>query len=85
MLSMISTNQLFWTDNPHISPLLQKITPLSLTQAGLFIFAFVKWNAYRSFFLNRIPKEEDMLANEFGEEWESYKKTTPYKLFPFIW
>ena len=33
----------------------------------------------------RIPKEEKMLAEEFGEEFEEYCEATPYKLIPILY
>jgi protein-S-isoprenylcysteine O-methyltransferase Ste14 len=36
------------------------------------------------FLLFRIPIEEEMLLNEFGEEYEDYRKKTK-KLIPYIY
>ena len=33
----------------------------------------------------QINKEEKMLAEFYKDEWQAYTRTTPYKLFPFIY
>jgi len=48
--------------------------------AYLGIFLFHHWALGL-----RVKNEEEMLEREFGEEWMSYKRKVPYKIFPFIW
>jgi len=33
----------------------------------------------------RVPKEDEVLKREFGEEWKAWAKRTPYRLIPFIY
>lgn len=35
--------------------------------------------------LSRIPKEEQLLHDEFGEEWEAYRERTPRGMIPHIY
>ncbi|KAI0636972.1 hypothetical protein C8Q77DRAFT_1071217 [Trametes polyzona] len=35
--------------------------------------------------LRRIPKEDEVLSKEFGEEWQAWTKRTPYRLLPFVY
>lgn len=35
--------------------------------------------------LGRVSTEDEVLRKEFGPEWESYAKRTPYKLIPYIY
>ncbi|KAI0322917.1 hypothetical protein OF83DRAFT_1048371 [Amylostereum chailletii] len=33
----------------------------------------------------RIKYEDRFLKEEFGKEWESWARSTPYRLFPYVW
>ena len=33
----------------------------------------------------RAQHEDEVLKEEFGEEWEAYAKRTPYRLVPYVW
>lgn len=35
--------------------------------------------------LSRVPKEDMMMRNEFGKEWDDWAARVPYKLIPGIW
>lgn len=47
------------------------------------------WAGY-SFFIAgmlvmRVPKEDEVLREKFGAEWEVYARRTPYRLIPYIY
>lgn len=33
----------------------------------------------------RVETEDDVLRNEFGEEWEAYARRVPYRLIPYVY
>lgn len=35
--------------------------------------------------VGRTKQEDEMLREEFGEEWEAWAKRTPYRLIPYVW
>ncbi|TCD67144.1 hypothetical protein EIP91_000428 [Steccherinum ochraceum] len=35
--------------------------------------------------LSRVPKEDLMMRMQFGEEWMSWSKRTPYAVIPYVW
>ncbi|KAI1789398.1 hypothetical protein LXA43DRAFT_948710 [Ganoderma leucocontextum] len=35
--------------------------------------------------VRRVSKEDEVLKNEFGKEWEEWAKRTPYKLVPYLY
>ena len=35
--------------------------------------------------VNRTGKEDDVLKQKFGSQWETWAERTPYKLFPFVY
>ena len=53
---------------------------LFLSIAGLVLAVLMS-----ALMLLRIPKEEKMLHEEFGEKWKEYCKTTAKKLIPFVY
>ena len=53
---------------------------LFLSIAGLVLAVLMS-----ALMLLRIPKEEKMLHEVFGEKWEEFCKTTAKKLIPFVY
>ncbi|KAL1947899.1 hypothetical protein VTO73DRAFT_13623 [Trametes versicolor] len=48
--------------------------------------AVVGYLAFVTYVLcSRIPKEDEVLSKEFGEEWQAWSKTTPYRLIPYVY
>ncbi|KZT25440.1 hypothetical protein NEOLEDRAFT_1092893 [Neolentinus lepideus HHB14362 ss-1] len=35
--------------------------------------------------LARVPREDKMMKDQFGEQWENWAKMTPYRLIPYIY
>ena len=35
--------------------------------------------------VGRTKQEDEMLREEFGEEWEEWAKRTPHRLIPYVW
>lgn len=60
---------------------------ISSTALGkvLAFFRIVFPNGLVLLLLNRIPKEDLVLKNEFGKEWEEWAKKTPYRVIPGIY
>jgi len=38
-----------------------------------------------SFIPPRVRREEEMLSQEFGEQWKQYTRRTTWKLLPGVW
>lgn len=52
----------------------------------LFTAAWAGWSIMVPILLMmRVNKEDAVLRNEFGPEWEIYARKTPYKLIPFVY
>ncbi|KAI0325255.1 ICMT-domain-containing protein [Cubamyces sp. BRFM 1775] len=47
------------------------------------------WTAFLAFMIvgtvRRVPKEDAVLKKEFGEQWDEWKKKTPYALIPYVY
>jgi protein-S-isoprenylcysteine O-methyltransferase Ste14 len=47
------------------------------------------WAAYNlaipTLLMARVNIEDEVLKKEFGEQWEAYAKTTPYRLIPYLY
>ena len=52
------------------------------TFGGVFIgySVFVCWTL-----ISRVPKEDTVMRDEFGREWEVWAKRTPYRLVPCVY
>jgi len=58
----------------------------SLPWAKGLAAVWLVWHLSKPFLLgSRITREDKVLRNEFGEEWNKYAKQTPYRLFPFLY
>lgn len=65
------------------------------SEGSLWSTAFGKlvgiwWTVYVVFLLAsmvfiRVPKEDQIMKQEFGKQWEDWSKKTPYRLFPGIY
>ena len=44
----------------------------------------LKWKIV-TFFIYRVEKEDRVLQQEFGKEWDEWQKRTPYRLIPLVW
>lgn len=52
----------------------------------LFTAAWAGWSLVLPMLLmGRVNAEDEILKNEFGEEWEAYARRTPYRLIPLIY
>lgn len=48
--------------------------------------AWLGWHLSKPFLLSsRVTKEDKVLRNEFGEEWDRYAQQTHYRLVPFVY
>ncbi|KAI0086918.1 hypothetical protein BDY19DRAFT_316197 [Irpex rosettiformis] len=57
-------------------------SPLGISLALAWIA--LRWKVIL-FFFDRVGKEDQVLREEFGKEWEEWRKRTPYKLVPLVW
>ena len=69
--------------HPRYSGIIQWIFGVALI--FLSIIGLVLAVLISALMLLRIPKEEKMLHQEFGEEWEDYCKRTTKKVIPFVY
>ena len=52
----------------------------------LFAVLWGGWNlVIPTLLVARSPTEDAILHKEFGEEWETYARRTPYRLFPYLY
>ncbi|KIP01825.1 hypothetical protein PHLGIDRAFT_32420 [Phlebiopsis gigantea 11061_1 CR5-6] len=52
----------------------------------LFVGAWGGWSlALIGILLARVPAEDAILRNEFGEEWDAWARRTPYRLIPYVY
>ncbi|KAI9064433.1 hypothetical protein FKP32DRAFT_1570163 [Trametes sanguinea] len=47
------------------------------------VFGYLSFVAYS--LCHRIPKEDEVLSREFGEQWQVWARKAPYKLIPYVY
>ncbi|OCH92222.1 hypothetical protein OBBRIDRAFT_818387 [Obba rivulosa] len=75
ILCMFSAGS-WWTECGVLS------TPLGKLFAAQWL---LHWIALPIALTMRIPKEDEVLKREFGEQWMAWAKRTPYRLIPYIY
>lgn len=69
----------------HVNPLFG-ITTLTMTLVHWYNIIFVLTSLFGFYFLTkRAYLEEELLKEEFGDEWVAYAKKVPWKFVPFVW
>ena len=52
----------------------------------LFTATWMAWSlAVPTLLMRRVETEDEVLRNEFGDEWEKYAEKTPYRLIPYLY
>ena len=50
---------------------------------GVMYVAYCAWIPWM--LLSRVSKEDAVMKQQFGKEWEEWARATPWKVVPFVW